>query len=134
MPHPWSKMSKEEFAHRQRMLRRVSVGMCILVVALLVVQSRLTFSQTSGAMEASFAALNATFAQAGAVLEEPVSDGERLFQLIGDKIKSAKEVDAARRAVIEQMAANLPEPAPPGANDSDAWTYREPSPTEPYGE
>ncbi len=114
------------------MLRRVIAGMGVLVAALLVGQSRQTFSQIPGAVGASFQAMNETFAQAGAAMEEPMNDGERLVQMIGAKIKSARSVEAARRAVIEQMASALPEPAP--SLESDAWTYPEPSPTEPYGE
>lgn len=121
MSHPWATLSREEFRHRQRMLWRTVGGMGVLLLVLTTVQFRRTFAGTPEAIGSIFQTAGGFFEEASSALGSPAADAQDILKAMGEKIKDVQEVEKAKQAVIQQMAAAI----------QTEWAYPEPVNEEP---
>ncbi|NQV11905.1 hypothetical protein HQ524_00930 [Candidatus Uhrbacteria bacterium] len=87
MPHPWSKMSEEEYARRKSMMHIVMLGGGLIVVALFAVQIGVTFRTENKAVE-----------------NDPFLAGQEFFKSIAEETQRSKDnIDALSDSIVNVL-------------------------------
>ncbi|MBT6254025.1 hypothetical protein HOI83_02230 [Candidatus Uhrbacteria bacterium] len=126
MPHPWSKMSEEEFARRKGVVQLIMLGGGVVILVLFIIQLNVSLNAENEVVDNDPLAAGQEFLRSMVnETQQPIEDIGVLTNEVTDIVNSEVRQVEAKEALIDKMKEGLAAEAPVDTGDDGTGLIEE---------